>query len=62
MGACRDHHAAGMQVQPRSVDQHAVHQTLQPVGATPDETGKFLQTEIDKWEKVITTAGVKPDA
>ncbi len=24
--------------------------------------GKFLQSEIDKWEKVITTAGVKADA
>ncbi len=37
-------------------------QAVIPVGATPEDTGKFLQTEIDKWEKVITTAGVKPDA
>ena len=37
-------------------------QAVIPVGATPEDTGKFLQSEIDKWEKVITTAGVKPDA
>ena len=37
-------------------------QAVIPVGATPEDTGKFLQDEIDKWEKVITTAGVKPDA
>ncbi len=37
-------------------------QAVIPVGATPEETGKFLQSEIDKWEKVITTAGVKADA
>ena len=37
-------------------------QAVIPVGATPEDTGKFLQSEIDKWKKVITTAGVKPDA
>ena len=37
-------------------------QAVLQVGATPEDTGKFLQSEIDKWEKVITTAGVKPDA
>ncbi len=33
-----------------------------PVGATPADTAAFLQSEIEKWEKVITTAGVKADA
>jgi tripartite-type tricarboxylate transporter receptor subunit TctC len=33
-----------------------------PCGYTPAETAKFLADEIDKWGKVITTAGVKPDA
>jgi tripartite-type tricarboxylate transporter receptor subunit TctC len=37
-------------------------QAVVPVGATPADTAKFLQSEIDKWEKVITTAGVKVDA
>jgi tripartite-type tricarboxylate transporter receptor subunit TctC len=33
-----------------------------PVGATPAESAKFLQAEIDKWAAVITTAGVKPES
>ncbi|HEX9329652.1 MAG TPA: tripartite tricarboxylate transporter substrate binding protein [Reyranella sp.] len=37
-------------------------QAVVPVGATPTDTAKFLQNEIDKWEKVITTAGVKVDS
>jgi tripartite-type tricarboxylate transporter receptor subunit TctC len=37
-------------------------QAVIPVGATPADTARFLQSEIDKWEKVITTAGVKADA
>ena len=37
-------------------------QAVIPVGATPAETVKFLQSEVEKWQKVITTAGVKIDA
>jgi tripartite-type tricarboxylate transporter receptor subunit TctC len=37
-------------------------QAVVPVGATSTDTAKFLQSEIDKWEKVITTAGVKVDS
>jgi tripartite-type tricarboxylate transporter receptor subunit TctC len=37
-------------------------QAVVPVGATPADTAKFLQSEIDKWEKVITTAGVKVES
>jgi len=37
-------------------------QAVVPVGATPADTAKFLQSEIDKWEKVITSAGVKVDS
>jgi tripartite-type tricarboxylate transporter receptor subunit TctC len=33
-----------------------------PCGYTPADTARFLADEIDKWGKVITTAGVKPDA
>jgi tripartite-type tricarboxylate transporter receptor subunit TctC len=32
-----------------------------PVGNAPDEAGKFLDAEIAKWAKVISTAGVKPE-
>jgi tripartite-type tricarboxylate transporter receptor subunit TctC len=34
---------------------------IDPVGNTPDEAGKFLDDEIAKWAKVISTAGVKPE-
>lgn len=34
-------------------------QAVIPVGATPAETAKFLKDEVEKWRKVITTAGVK---
>jgi len=34
---------------------------IEPVGNTPEEARKFLDDEIAKWAKVISTAGVKPE-
>ena len=34
---------------------------IEPVGGTPEQTSKFLNDEIAKWAKVITTAGVKAE-
>ena len=34
---------------------------IEAVGGTPEQTSKFLQEEIAKWSKVITTAGVKAE-
>ena len=34
---------------------------IEPMVTTPEQTGKFLDDEIAKWAKVITTAGVKPE-
>jgi len=34
---------------------------IEPVGNSPEEAGKFLQDEVVKWAKVITTAGVKAE-
>ncbi len=34
---------------------------LVPVGSSPDEAAKFLAAEVEKWGKVITVAGVKPE-
>ena len=31
-----------------------------PVGSTPQEFGRFMQSEIEKWRKVIRTAGIQP--
>jgi tripartite-type tricarboxylate transporter receptor subunit TctC len=33
-----------------------------PAGTSPADTTKFLADEVEKWRKVITTAGVKIDA
>ena len=34
---------------------------IEAVGSSPAEAAKFLDDEIAKWAKVITTAGVKPE-
>ncbi|HEY1436859.1 MAG TPA: tripartite tricarboxylate transporter substrate binding protein [Casimicrobiaceae bacterium] len=34
---------------------------IEPVGDTPEEAGKFLDDEIAKWAKVISTAGVRAE-
>ena len=34
---------------------------IEAVGNTAAEAGKFLDDEIAKWAKVISTAGVKPE-
>jgi len=34
---------------------------IDPVGNAPDEAGRFLDEEIAKWAKVISTADVKPE-
>ena len=28
---------------------------------TPDEFGRYVQSEIDKWAKVIKASGIKPE-
>jgi tripartite-type tricarboxylate transporter receptor subunit TctC len=32
-----------------------------PVGNNPEQAAKFLDEEVAKWAKVITTAGVKAE-
>jgi tripartite-type tricarboxylate transporter receptor subunit TctC len=34
---------------------------IEPAGGTPEQARQFLDAEIAKWAKVITTAGVKPE-
>jgi len=34
---------------------------IEPVGNSPEQAGKFLDDEIAKWSKVISTAGVKAE-
>ena len=44
-------------------DLHARFEQLgiEPVGSTPEQAAAFLNDEIAKWAKVITTAGVKAE-
>jgi tripartite-type tricarboxylate transporter receptor subunit TctC len=32
----------------------------QPIGAGPDELDKHIKSEIARWNKVLTAAGVQP--
>ena len=34
---------------------------IEPAGGSPEQAAKFLDAEVAKWAKVITTAGVKPE-
>jgi len=36
-------------------------QGFEPVGNTPAEFAKFIREEIPRWEKVVKTAGIKPE-
>jgi tripartite-type tricarboxylate transporter receptor subunit TctC len=43
----------------------AVHESLlsrgvEPVGSTPAEFNRFIQTEMTKWADVVRRAGIKP--
>jgi tripartite-type tricarboxylate transporter receptor subunit TctC len=49
-------------VKNEALRKRLAEQAVIPVGATPAETAKFLADEVEKWRKVITTAGVKIDA
>ena len=46
-------------VRDEGLRKRMAEQALVPVGATTADTAKFLQDEIDRWEKVIKTASVK---
>jgi tripartite-type tricarboxylate transporter receptor subunit TctC len=36
-------------------------QGFEPVGNTSPEFAKFIREEIPRWEKVVKTAGIKPE-
>ena len=43
------------------VKSHLLTEGAEPVGNTPEEFGAFIQSEIDKWGKVIRAAGLRTD-
>ena len=34
---------------------------IEPIGSTPEELGKFVQTELVKWAKIVKGAGITID-
>ena len=52
----------GKAMKDETLRKRLADQAVIPVGATPADTVKFLQAEVEKWEKVITKAGVKIDS
>jgi tripartite-type tricarboxylate transporter receptor subunit TctC len=49
-------------MQDEALRKRLAEQAVIPVGANPADTAKFLADEVEKWRKVITTAGVKIEA
>lgn len=54
--------AAATAMKDEALRKRLAEQAVIPVGATPAETAKFLTDEVEKWRKVITTAGVKVES
>lgn len=54
--------AVAMAMKDEALRKRLAEQAVIPVGATPAETAKFLADEVEKWRKVITTAGVKVES
>jgi tripartite-type tricarboxylate transporter receptor subunit TctC len=49
-------------VQDEALRKRLAEQAVIPVGANPADTTKFLANEVEKWRRVIATAGVKIEA
>src|SRR3954468_13033685 len=35
--------------------------SIQPVGDTPEDFGRFIQTEVSKWKEAVPKIGIKPE-
>jgi tripartite-type tricarboxylate transporter receptor subunit TctC len=33
---------------------------VDPIGSTPEELGRFLRSEFEKWNKLIKRVGIEP--
>lgn len=43
------------------IKSHLLAEGAEPVGNTPEQFGEFIKSEIEKWGKVIRTAGLRAD-
>ena len=48
-------------MQSAAVRESMIRQGFDPVGNSPDEFAAFIREEIARWEKVVKTAGIKPE-
>jgi tripartite-type tricarboxylate transporter receptor subunit TctC len=48
-------------VQSAELKERMAQLGMEPVGSTPDAYAALIQSEIDKWSKVVKTAGIKID-
>jgi tripartite-type tricarboxylate transporter receptor subunit TctC len=44
-----------------AIEAQMIREGADPVGGTPEEFGRFIQTETDKWRVVVRESGAKPD-
>jgi tripartite-type tricarboxylate transporter receptor subunit TctC len=45
----------------RVVIERMANAALEPIGNTPEEFGRYLKAEADKWGKLVKTAGIKAE-
>jgi tripartite-type tricarboxylate transporter receptor subunit TctC len=43
------------------ISKTLIERGAQPVGSTPAEHAAFIKSEIEKWQKVARSAGLKPE-
>ena len=43
------------------VRQNMSQQGAVPLGSTPEEFGRAIAADIDKWKRIVASAGIKPE-
>ena len=51
----------GIVMRAADVKEKMLSQGFEPVGDTPAEFAKFIREELPRWEKVVKSAGIKPE-
>jgi tripartite-type tricarboxylate transporter receptor subunit TctC len=42
------------------IRERMLNQGFEPAGSTPPQFSHFIREEISRWERVVKTAGIKP--
>jgi len=51
----------GIVMRAADVKEKMLSQGFEPIGDTPPEFAKFIREELPRWEKVVKSAGIKPE-